>query len=175
VVDPIRPKAQPSTRRKLGPAAGPAASRTIWSLSEQETYELGRSLGRQLRGGELLLLEGELGLGKTVFTRGLAVGLGIPEEEVSSPSFTLVQEYEGGRVPVFHVDLYRLDLEGEVGTLGIEEILTAGGVVVVEWGDKLPRHLRRGGLVIRFHDQGEGARRIEMFPEESETRSNDDA
>jgi tRNA threonylcarbamoyladenosine biosynthesis protein TsaE len=140
------------------------AERTVFTLSERETFELGRSLGRDLGDGFLLLLEGELGMGKTVFARGVAVGLGIAAEDVSSPTFTLVQEYEGGRMPVFHVDLYRLDLAEEVGTLGIEEILQAGGVVMVEWGEKLPAHLRRGGLRVRFEEMGEGSRRIHLAP-----------
>ena len=80
-------------------------------------------MGRGLRGGELLLLEGDLGLGKTVLAKGIAEGLGIAPDNVTSPSFTLVQEYHGGRVPVFHVDLYRLESVEEMGTLGIEEIL----------------------------------------------------
>jgi tRNA threonylcarbamoyladenosine biosynthesis protein TsaE len=84
---------------------------------------------------------------------------------VSSPSFTLVQEYRGGRLPVFHVDLYRVNVPEEVGTLGIEEILTAGGVVVVEWGEKLPPYLKRDASTVRFHDLGEGSRRIEVVVE----------
>ncbi len=149
-----------------GLAEAEVAPRTIFTLSEEETCDLGRSLARGLKGGELILLEGDLGLGKTVLARGIATGLGVAPVDVSSPSFTLVQEYRGGRLPVFHVDLYRVnDISEEMGTLGIEEILTTGGVVVVEWGDKLPPHLRRGATVIRFHDQGEGSRRIEILSE----------
>ena len=147
------------------PQTGRAAegSRTVFSLSEEETQELGRGVGRVLKGGELLLLEGDLGHGKTVFARGVATGVGIPAEEVSSPSFTLVHEYRGGRVPFFHVDLYRLDRpDEEVGALGVEEILAAGGVVLVEWGDKLPPFLKRGAITVRLHDVGEGSRRIEI-------------
>jgi tRNA threonylcarbamoyladenosine biosynthesis protein TsaE len=151
-----------TTRPSGDSAIGP---RTVFSLSEEETAELGRSLARALKGGEIILLEGELGFGKTVFARGIAIGLGIAPEDVSSPSFTLVQEYRGGRLPMFHVDLYRLDVESEVGTLGIEEILGAGGVVVVEWGEKLPPYLRRGAIRVRFHDLGEGSRRIEVIAE----------
>jgi len=146
------------------PAA--SCSRTVFSLSEEETVDLGRGLGRALKGGELLLLQGDLGYGKTVFVRGVAAALGVPPEEVSSPSYTLVHEYKGGRVPLFHLDLYRLDTpEEEVGALGIEDILAAGGVVLVEWGEKLPPFLRRGATTIRFHDVGEGSRRIEILAE----------
>ncbi len=148
-----------------GAAASPGP-RTVFSLSEEETVDLGRGLGRALKGGELLLLQGDLGYGKTVFVRGVASALGILPEEVSSPSYTLVHEYKGGRVPLFHLDLYRLDTpEEEVGALGIEDILSAGGVVLVEWGEKLPPFLRRGATTIRFHDVGEGSRRIEILAE----------
>jgi tRNA threonylcarbamoyladenosine biosynthesis protein TsaE len=153
-----------STRR-----TGPSGSRTTFSLSEDETYEMGRVLGRGLRGGELILLEGDLGLGKTVFARGVAAGLGARPEDVSSPSYTLVQEYTGGRKPMFHVDLYRLDDPEDIGTLGLEEILSAGGVVLVEWGEKLPPYLRREAIAVRFHDVGEGSRRIEIETREKPT------
>jgi tRNA threonylcarbamoyladenosine biosynthesis protein TsaE len=156
-------KAKGKLAASPGAAAGTGA-RTVFSLSEEETLDLGRGLGRALKGGELLLLQGDLGYGKTVFARGVAVALGILPEEVSSPSFTLVHEYVGGRVPLFHIDLYRLETpEDEVGALGIEDILAAGGVVLVEWGEKLPPFLRRGATTIRFHDVGEGSRRIEIL------------
>ena len=144
----------------------PAGPRTLYALSEEETSELGRAMGRGLRGGELLVLEGDLGVGKTTFTRGLAAGLGIDPGEVSSPSFTLVQEYKGGRLPFFHVDLYRLaEGDDDAGALGLEDLIASGGVVVVEWGDKLPSFLRRGALGVRLHDLGEGSRRIEITPD----------
>lgn len=152
--------------RQTGAPRAAAGPRTLYALSEEETSELGRALGRGLRGGELLVLEGDLGVGKTTFARGLAAGVGIDPEEVSSPSFTLVQEYKGGRVPFFHVDLYRLaEGDDDVASLGLEELMAGGGVVVVEWGDKLPPFLRRGALGVRFEDLGEGSRRIEIAPD----------
>ena len=158
-------------------AAAASGSRTVFSLSEEETVDLGRGLGRALKGGELLVLQGDLGYGKTVFARGVAAALGVLPEEVSSPSFTLVNEYKGGRIPLYHIDLYRLETpEEEVGALGIEEILAAGGVVLVEWGEKLPPFLRRGATTIRFHDVGEGSRRIEILAESTTaTRPRGDA
>jgi tRNA threonylcarbamoyladenosine biosynthesis protein TsaE len=154
------------TKPAQAAGAGAPASRTVFTLSEEETADLGRSLGRALKGGELLLLEGDLGYGKTVFARGVAVGLGIAADEVSSPSFTLVHEYTGGRLPLFHLDLYRLDgQDEEIGGIGIEEIVGGGGVVLVEWGEKLPPFLRRGATTVRFHDVGEGSRRIEILAE----------
>ncbi len=159
----IKNKVDPLAAHGVAAASG---SRTVFSLSEDETLDLGRGLGRVLKGGELLLLEGDLGYGKTVFARGIALALGIAPEEVSSPSFTLVHEYTGGRVPLFHIDLYRLESpDEEAGALGIEEILAVGGVVLVEWGERLPPFLKRGATTIRFHDVGEGSRRIEILAE----------
>ena len=158
------------------PPGNPAKLRTVYSLSEEETYDFGRNFARSLRGGELILLQGELGLGKTVFARGIAAGLGIAPEDVSSPSFTLVQEYTGGRTPMFHVDLYRLEETEETDSLGLEEILSAGGVIVVEWGEKLPVYYRRDGMTIQFHDVGEDSRRIEMYARaKTEPTAHDDA
>jgi tRNA threonylcarbamoyladenosine biosynthesis protein TsaE len=106
--------------------------------SEAETAAVGRDLAQSLRAGDTVLLHGELGAGKTAFVRGLAEGLGIPADAVSSPTFTLIQEYRGGRLPLFHVDLYRLDDSREIDDLGLEEI-AADGVLAIEWAEKLPR------------------------------------
>ncbi|HXV75133.1 MAG TPA: tRNA (adenosine(37)-N6)-threonylcarbamoyltransferase complex ATPase subunit type 1 TsaE [Candidatus Polarisedimenticolaceae bacterium] len=141
---------------------GGDSSRTVFSLSEDETLELGRTVARKLKGGELILLEGDLGLGKTVFARGVAIGLGLAPEDVSSPSFTLIQEYRGGRLTMFHVDLYRLASDEEIATLGLEEIQTDRAVVLVEWGEKIPPRYRRDAIVVRLHDVGEDSRRIEI-------------
>ena len=151
----------------------PTGDECIFSLSEQETLDLGRRLGSTLQGGELILLEGDLGMGKTVFARGIAVGLGIGEEEVRSPSFALVHEYEGGRYPLFHVDLYRLDGSEDLEGLGLDELTQSGGVVIVEWGEKLPPWYRRDALTVRFHDLGEGSRRIELDTKPSTVRQGD--
>ncbi len=157
-----RPRAR--TRPRPKPKAAPAtqAARAVFSLSEEETEDLGRTLARGLRGGELVLLVGDLGLGKTVFVRGMASGLGIEPRDVSSPSFTLVQHYRGGRLPLCHIDLYRLSTDEEIGTLGIDEILATDSVVVVEWGERLPPFWRKDAITVRFHDVGEGCRQIEV-------------
>jgi tRNA threonylcarbamoyladenosine biosynthesis protein TsaE len=105
--------------------------------SEAETAAVGRDLAQSLRAGDTVLLHGELGAGKTAFVRGLAEGLGIPADAVSSPTFTLIQEYRGG-LPLFHVDLYRLDDSREIDDHGLEEI-AADGVLAIEWAEKLPR------------------------------------
>ncbi len=141
-----------------------SSRKVSYTLSEQETYELGMALAGGLKGGELILLEGDLGLGKTVFARGIAASLGVLPEDVTSPSFTLVQEYSGGRLPMWHVDLYRLEDDPEqIESLGLDDLFETGGVVVVEWGEKLPSHMKKFAVVVRFHDVGEGSRRIEVL------------
>jgi tRNA threonylcarbamoyladenosine biosynthesis protein TsaE len=102
--------------------------------SEAETEAAGAGLSASLRAGDVVLLYGDLGAGKTAFTRGLAQGLGIDPAEVSSPTFTLVQEYHG-RLTLFHVDLYRLEAR-EVDDLGLEELVLGDGVVVIEWAER---------------------------------------
>jgi tRNA threonylcarbamoyladenosine biosynthesis protein TsaE len=111
---------------------------TTITHSESETAAVGRDLARALTPGSVVLLFGDLGAGKTAFVRGLAEGLGVASEEVSSPTFTLMQEYRGGRVPLVHVDLYRLDDPREVDELGLEE-LGLNSVLAIEWAEKWPR------------------------------------
>ena len=117
---------------------GPALAGPTVTTSEGETANIGVQLAQSLRAGDTVLLHGELGAGKTAFVRGLAEGLGIPADAVSSPTFTLIQEYRGGRLPMFHVDLYRLDDLREIDDLGLEEI-AQDGVLAIEWAEKLPR------------------------------------
>lgn len=102
--------------------------------SEEETEALGRRLGEKLMPGSLVAYTGDLGAGKTAFTRGLARGLGVTER-VTSPTFNIVNEYEGGRLPLFHFDLYRLGGEEELFDIGWEDYLTRGGVCAVEWSE----------------------------------------
>lgn len=111
---------------------------TITTHSEAETAAVGRDLAARLSAGSVVLLCGDLGAGKTALVRGLAEGLGVEPEEVSSPTFTLVQEYRGGRVPLLHVDLYRLNDPREVDDLGLDE-LAADAVLAIEWAEKLTR------------------------------------
>jgi tRNA threonylcarbamoyladenosine biosynthesis protein TsaE len=104
--------------------------------SPEETLALGRRIGEQLRGGEIFLLRGDLGAGKTVFAKGIAAGLGIQPDDVTSPSFTLVNAHEG-RSRFYHIDLYRLDF-GSQENLGLPEILDDGnGVTAIEWAERL--------------------------------------
>lgn len=115
----------------------------IETYSEQETYELGIRIGRSSRAGSVYTLVGDLGVGKTVFTKGLAAGLGITEP-VSSPTFTIVQVYEEGRLPLYHFDVYRIGDVEEMEEVGYEDYLYGKGVSLIEWADLvreiLPEH-----------------------------------
>ena len=102
------------------------------SRCEKDTFALAADVAKTLRAGDVILLHGELGAGKTTFTKGLAKALGI-EETVTSPTFNYVKEYQGGRLPLFHFDMYRVSDVDEVYELGLEEYFYRGGVVVVEW------------------------------------------
>ena len=109
---------------------------TLITHSPDETLALARSIGKQLKGGEVFLLKGELGAGKTVFAKGLAAGLGIDPADVTSPTFTLVNPHEG-RLRFFHIDLYRIEA-GALQGLGLEEIFDdEKAVTVIEWGERL--------------------------------------
>jgi tRNA threonylcarbamoyladenosine biosynthesis protein TsaE len=108
-----------------------------------------------------VLLFGDLGAGKTAFVRGIAEGLGVDPAEVSSPTFTLIQEYRGGRIPLFHADLYRLNDVREVDDLGLDEV-AADGVLAIEWAEKLPR-MPPGATRVRIEDAGDDARRVTLY------------
>lgn len=111
---------------------------TLSAADLEETWRLGRELGTKLTSGTVICLDGDLGSGKTSFVQGLALGLGVPEEAyVTSPSYTLINEHEG-RLPLYHLDLYRLDDPEELWLLGIDEILAGQGVTAIEWPEKLP-------------------------------------
>ena len=113
---------------------------TYESLGEKDTFELGKSLGEQAQAGEIYLLHGELGVGKTVFTKGFAAGLGI-EEPITSPTFTLIQEYEEGRLPFYHFDVYRIGDAEEMYDLGYEGYLFGEGVCLIEWASRIQQLL----------------------------------
>jgi len=131
---------------------------TYTTRSEEETAAVARELAARLKPGDVLLLSGNLGAGKTAVVRGLAEGLGIAQEEVSSPTFTLVHEYRGGRLTLYHVDLYRL---GRAATmeLGLEEMGVADGVLAIEWPDRLT-HAMPGAQAVTIEVLDETTRRI---------------
>ncbi len=132
------------------------------SHSEHETAGIADALARRLLPGSVVLLYGQLGAGKTAFVRGFVRGRGIASDEVSSPTFTLIQEYGGGEV--YHVDLYRLAPD-EVDDLGLEELPEGGGLVCIEWADRLPRPVP-GAVSVRITDQGDDARALLITDED---------
>ncbi len=142
----------------------------VTTHSEAETAAVGRSLADALPSGSIVLLSGDLGAGKTAFVRGLAEGLGIDPLDVSSPTFTLIQEYRGGRLPLHHVDLYRLT-SIEVDELGLDEMTLDAGITAIEWPDRLPRPFASAVLVSIAHGEGD-ARSITIgtLPATDETR-----
>jgi len=126
--------------------------------SEDETISVARELASTLRGGDVVLLSGTLGAGKTAFVRGLAEGVGIDPAEVSSPTFTIVHEYRGGRLTVYHVDLYRLERTA-TEDIGLEEMGVKDGVLAIEWPDRLT-HALPSATTVEITIVGEDERRI---------------
>ena len=137
----------------------------LLSHSPEDTEDIGARLAEQLEPGAVVAFTGDLGAGKTAFTRGLARGLGIPDR-ITSPTFTIVNEYEGGRLPLFHFDIYRLGSADELFDIGWEDYLRRGGVCAVEWSENIADALE-GDLVrvdLRRGD-GENERIITITPE----------
>ena len=118
--------------------------RIIESFSAQDTFRAGEEIGKQAKPGQIYTLNGDLGVGKTVFTQGIAQGLGITEP-VNSPTFTIVQEYDGGRLPLYHFDVYRIGDVSEMDEVGYEDYFYGGGVTLIEWSslisEILPPHV----------------------------------
>lgn len=128
----------------------------ITTNSEQETAAAGERLAGVLDAGDVVLLFGELGAGKTAFVRGLAAGLGIDPDEVTSPTFTIVQEYRG-RLTLQHVDLYRI-APVEVADLGLDDLAAGDAVVAIEWPERLPRLLTSTPIEVRLEHVSQGRR-----------------
>ncbi len=117
--------------------------------SARKTLELGQLVAKTLTGGSILALTGELGSGKTQFTRGIGIGLGIPEEHITSPTFTLIQEYPAA-IPLIHTDLYRLETQADIQSLGLQEYFQAPYIVIIEWADRMPEGLPPDHLRLHF-------------------------
>jgi tRNA threonylcarbamoyladenosine biosynthesis protein TsaE len=133
---------------------------TVTTESDQDTIRVGREIGVLLEEGDVVGLAGELGSGKTWLTKGIALGLGVNRKiVVTSPSFTLVNEYPG-RITLFHIDVYRLGSLDEVLSAGIEEIMFSGGVVVLEWADRWPGILPEQTLTVKLFIIDDHRRRI---------------
>jgi tRNA threonylcarbamoyladenosine biosynthesis protein TsaE len=133
---------------------------TQTSTSESATRAIAAALAPSLDAGAVVLLSGDLGAGKTAFVRGLAEGLGIDPDEVTSPTFTLVHEYRGGRLPLIHVDLYRLD-RAELDEIGLDQDLAARGITAIEWSERLARPIT-GATMVRITDTGGDSRAIQI-------------
>ena len=128
--------------------------------SPEETESVGAALGKILTPGAVIAYRGDLGAGKTAFTRGLARGLGYAEP-VTSPTYTIVNEYLGGRLPLFHFDMYRLASSDDLWDIGWDDYLDRGGVCAVEWSENVADALE-GAILITIHKTGENSRRIEI-------------
>ena len=134
------------------------------SHSVEETERFGAELAKELRPGDVVTLIGEIGAGKTTFVRGLAQGLGVPAGSVASPSFVLVRQYTSGRIPLYHADLFRLENLPQAANVGLEEYYEAGGVTLIEWGNKVPGVLPEQFLEIRFETPDPETRRLTAVP-----------
>ena len=119
------------------------------SFSEEMTYEIGKQLGEKASKGEILCLDGDLGVGKTVFTKGFAKGLGI-EENIDSPTFTIIQEYREGRLPLFHFDTYRIGDISEMDEIGYEDYFYGDGVCLIEWASRIEELIPSSAIKINI-------------------------
>jgi tRNA threonylcarbamoyladenosine biosynthesis protein TsaE len=132
----------------------------IISYSPEQTFELGNTIGRSLKDGDILALSGELGTGKTCFAGGLARGLGVDENyQITSPTFTLINEYPA-RCKLYHFDVYRLGNYSELDDLGYEEYISGNGVVVIEWAEKIAEVLPAKAVFFKFEYLDEHSRKI---------------
>ena len=133
---------------------------THTSNSEEDTRAIASAFAKHLQAGAVVLLSGDLGAGKTAFVRGLADGLLINTDEVTSPTFTLVHEYRGGRLPLIHVDLYRLE-RVDLDEIGLDQDLAITGVIAVEWAERMSRAIP-GAVTVTISDLGGDRRQIDI-------------
>lgn len=150
-------------------------ARSISSLdlilsSSGETETFGYAIGQLLRGGDVLALIGELGAGKTALVRGIVAGLGVPAASVTSPTFSIVHEYQA-RLPVIHIDLYRLQKSDDIESIGLSDYLTEDVAVAIEWADRFPQLLPEDRLEIRLAHRSRTSRRARVEARGSRSRS----
>lgn len=135
----------------------------ITTHSADETIAFGRTLAKILEPPKLVLLRGDLGAGKTTLIKGIASAFeSASEEDVTSPTFTLVHEYRGPRANLFHIDLYRIDTQRELDTLALDDLRTNDSILLIEWGEKFPRFVRDREVEIVLHRTGENERTIQV-------------
>lgn len=132
----------------------------IRTKNPETTIRLGVRLGELLLPGDVIALTGDLGAGKTTFTKGVAQGAGVPTE-VASPTFTLIHEHRG-RLPFYHIDLYRIDTEDQIADLGLEEYIYSQGATIIEWSERMGSVLPESCLVVRLVATGDTEREIEL-------------
>src|ERR1700716_1712786 len=138
-------------------------TREITTNSAEETIALGRTLAEILAPPKLVLLRGDLGAGKTTLVKGIVAAFeAAAEDDVTSPTFTLVHEYRGPRANLYHIDLYRIDTARELDTLGLDDLRTEDSVLLIEWGEKFPRLLRERDVEISLERDGDSRRRIKV-------------
>jgi tRNA threonylcarbamoyladenosine biosynthesis protein TsaE len=138
-------------------------TREISTHSADETIAFGRTLAELLGPPKLVLLRGDLGAGKTTLVKGIAAAFeAAAEEDVTSPTFTLVHEYRGPRANLYHIDLYRIDTQRELETLGLEDLRSENSILLIEWGEKFPRLVRERDVEISLEQDGENKRRIKI-------------
>ncbi|MGA9568380.1 MAG: tRNA (adenosine(37)-N6)-threonylcarbamoyltransferase complex ATPase subunit type 1 TsaE [Candidatus Korobacteraceae bacterium] len=132
--------------------------------SADETIALGRELAATLKNARVVIFQGDLGAGKTTLVKGVAEGLqAASQEDVTSPTFTLVHEFHGPEVNLYHVDLYRIETERELATLGLDELFAEdGNLVLLEWGEKFPRLVRECDAMLHIEQRGETERKITL-------------
>ena len=134
--------------------------------SAEETTQLGRQLAQELEAGGIVLLRGDLGAGKTTLIKGVAEGFqAASAEDVTSPTFTLIHEYRGPEVSLYHIDLYRIDTQRELDTLALDDLMDARSILLIEWGEKFERFVRERNAEIAIEHLGGDHRRISFLQE----------
>ncbi|HET9838993.1 MAG TPA: tRNA (adenosine(37)-N6)-threonylcarbamoyltransferase complex ATPase subunit type 1 TsaE [Candidatus Angelobacter sp.] len=137
--------------------------RTFHTHSAEETTELGRQLAPELKPGSIVLLRGDLGAGKTTLVKGIAEGFNAAKaEDVTSPTFTLIHEYRGPQVTLYHIDLYRIDTQRELDTLALDDLMTPQSILLIEWGEKFARFARERDVEIGIEHRGGDERVIKI-------------
>jgi len=136
---------------------------TTYTNSAEETVVFGRTLAAELTPPLLILLRGDLGAGKTTLVKGIADGFGAASaDDVTSPTFTLIHEYRGPRAALYHIDLYRVDTERELETLGLDDLIEPTSILLIEWGEKFPRFVRERNVEIVLERVDDNERRIQV-------------
>ncbi len=135
--------------------------KTFQTHSAEETTDLGRQIAAELKSGSIVLLRGDLGAGKTTLVKGIAEGFQAAKaDDVTSPTFTLIHEYRGPAVTLYHIDLYRIDTQRELDTLALDDLMTPQSILLIEWGEKFERFAKERDVEIAIQIQGEDQRSV---------------